>query len=693
MTKIISLPQEFVHDINIPSRVKKFICSINFHDPSSTFSSEVKRVWDLLHISYTQFFQANKWCQENNHSYFLSKGAKKLRSYKLNFIPLIRSPHFLLFFSDLFSLPFESQILFAHIFKLCNEENNYKIAYTNKYFESIFNTSRRPIEYHFSLLFKKNVIIKDPASETTTLRVETDEPNVYETVFFKQRIITLSPYFLDLRKNKYPEFYLQSFSREPQNPSEIIEKKTATKHFKELCPTPFAQWTAKAVEFIDKALPIYVKNFNEKADLSMTRVVFLLPILQTYFKDHLLIPKILKNFIDSLTVEEINRLSPKRLEGKIFDLLAEVEMDENKLFSAPLEFPLLSLTQCIKKVEKIYSQIQIKPHYQSSLSISNGMKKIRAKLRPYILKRYPHLKKNYSVRYSHLESCMVLGVFYTLFSISNTLISQLKEIWEKTGVPKTSPIPLEGEDLAHFYLSKIVKHFQTSLTLPMRTFLIEGDFKLFPVTSKMNYSPLSLSIYYSCRFFKNKVYKDINYHRKLRAHMWQEFTQQSPDKRYFFNVNDPTPYLIEYNKNPHSEDEVGEKIYFRGCHPFWKKEHLEYPQVYVDDDLSQLEKSFPRESVYEVKEYIKNLYLTEKIGTLYNLSHWAKTTYDSVSTSNEFIHRTLYKKRRDAFIQAALKQPERFSFSKQNEMLYCTLTHASIVSIENNEWWKEFFNL
>ena len=150
MTKIISLPQEFVQESTIPTRVKKFLCAINFHDPSSPSLLGVKRVWEILHISYTQFFQANKWCQQNNHSYFFSSGAKKVRTYHLHFVPLIKSPHFLLFFSDLFALPFEAQILFAHIFKLCHEENNYKIAYTNKYFESIFNTSRRPIEYYFS---------------------------------------------------------------------------------------------------------------------------------------------------------------------------------------------------------------------------------------------------------------------------------------------------------------------------------------------------------------------------------------------------------------------------------------------------------------------------------------------------------------------------------------------------------------
>lgn len=689
MTKIIALPQEFVHDKNIPSRVKRFLSAIHFHSAASTFSSAVKRVWELLPLSYPQFFQANKWCQQNNYSYFSSSGAKKARSYTLHFIPFVHSPHFLLFFSDLLALPFTAQILFAHIFKLCQEENNYKIAYTNKYFESIFTLSRRPIEYYFSILFKKNVIIKDPASDTTSLRVETDVPNVYEKIFVKQRIITLSPYFLDLRKEKYSHFYVQSLSRAPQQ--EAREKKTKTQQDKS--PPPFVQWTLKAVELIDKALPIYFKSFKEKRDISLTRVVFLLPILEGYFREDPIVSKHLKIFIDSLTIEEMQRLSPKRLEAKIFDMLAEVEREENKLFSRPLALNALSIKWCVCRVKQIYSQLQKKPQYSSSHSLFQGMKKIRTKLRVYILKRYPHLRKDYRIREHYFECCMVFGVFYTLFSISNTLLHQLIALWEKTVVPKSSPLPLAGEELSHFYLSKILKYFQTSLTLPMRTFLSHGDFNLFPDQPEENLAPVVRCVYYSCRFFKNKVYKRIYFQRQKRAQMWKEFTDDSPDKRYFYNVNEPTPYLLEYNKNPHSDEEVGEKIYFRGCHPFWKREHLDYPEVYMEEDLLEIEEACPIESIYEVKEEVKNLYLTQKIGLLYNLSHWAKITYDSVSTSKEFIHRRLYKKRRDAFIQAVLKRPDQFSFSKENEMLYCTFSHASIVSLDDNDWWKKNFNL
>ena len=193
-----------------------------------------------------------------------------------------------------------------------------------------------------------------------------------------------------------------------------------------------------------------------------------------------MIKKRLTSFIDSLTVEEIHRLSPKRFEGKIFDMLAEIEIDENKLFSKPLKISTLSLKRCVERVEKIYSQLQQKPKYHSSLSIFAGMKKIRKYLRHAILQKYLHLKKSYSVRFNYLEASIVFGVFYTLFSMSPTLIEQLKEIWEKTVIPKSTSLPLEGEELADFYLSKIVKYFQTSLTLPIRTFLTEGDFKLFP---------------------------------------------------------------------------------------------------------------------------------------------------------------------------------------------------------------------
>ena len=374
-------------------------------------------------------------------------------------------------------------------------------------------------------------------------------------------------------------------------------------------------------------------------------------------------------------------------------MLAQVEMDENKLFRKPLSFSLLPITWCVCRVKKIYSQLQQKPQYEFSHSLIGGMKKIRKKLRAYILKRYPHLRRSYAIRTHYIESCMVFGVFYTLLSISRTLLNQLTNIWERTPIPKTPPLPLMGEELSNYYLSKIVNHFQTSLTLPMRTFLIHGDFKLFPKDPNQNSSPVALSLHYSCRFYKNKVYKDITYKRQLRAPMWQEFTQQSPDKRYFYNVNDPTPYLLEYNKNPQSQDEIGEKIYFRGCHPFWKREQLEYPPIYLHEDLTQIEQTFQSDAYFEVKEYVKNLYLTKKIGLVYNLTHWAKATYDSVSNSKEFIHRNLYKKRREAFIKATIQQPEKFSFSKESEMLYCTLTHASIVSLEDDEWWKEFFNL
>ena len=595
-------------------------------------------------------------------------------------------------------MPFEAQILFSHIFKLCQEENGFKIAYTNKYFEAIFKTTRRPIEYYFSLLFKEKLIVKLPDSQKMSLRRETETPKVYEKVFVEHRIITLSPYFLDLRKEKYSHFYIQSFTVPPETTEKKDPKELPlSQKITQIYNSPFAQWSVKCSEFIERGVVLYEVLFKEMERSPYTRVLFLFPLLEEYFKEHPLIPSLLKNFKNSLTLEEMNRLSPKRLEGRIFDMLAEVEIDENKLFSRPfslgrtLPIPLKWAASCVKK---IYENLQQKVQPFTSGFLTKGLHKIREKLREYILRRYTHLSKDYKIRENYLETAMIFGVFYTLFSISDSLRDQLISILNKTFIPKESPLPLQGERLAHFYLSRIVTHFQTSLTMPMIRFLGEGDFKLFPkYDDEMLTSPLLLCMYNSCRFLKNKVYKGIDYQRKIRSLMWQEFAPPSSNKRYFYNVKDPTPYLMEYSKNPHSSEELGKKIYFRGCHPLWKTEQLEYPDIYVQEDLSELDNAFPHNAVEEVKDQVKNLYLTEKIGMLYNLSHWAKTTYTSLLTRKEFIHRELYIKRREAFYQAAVSQPQKFSFSKDNEMLYTTLTHASIVSLEDNEWWKEVFNL
>lgn len=698
MTKIISLPHDFIHDTTIPNKVKKFICCLHFHEPNKSFSSTEKKVWERLRLTYNQFFKANKWCQQNNYSHFIGKGPNKEREYTFSFVPLARSPLFLLFFSDLFTLPFEAQTLFAHIFKLCYEENDYKIAYTNKYFEAIFTTTRRPIEYYFSLLFKEKLIVKLPESQKMSVRRETETPKVYEKVFVEHRIITLSPYYLDLRKEKYSHFYIQSLTPDPHNKEEKNKNPLPlSQKITEIYNSPFAQWSVKCSEFIDKALPVYEELFPEKEKSPYTRVLFLFPILEEYFKDHNTIPSLVKTFKNSLTLEEMHRLSPKRLEGKIFDMLAEVEIDENKLFSRPFSLRrtlILPLKWAASCVRKIYETLQKKVQPFTSGVLTKGLHKIREKIREYILKRYPHLRKDYKIRDHYLETAMVFGVFYTLFSISDSLRDQLINILNKTFIPKESPLPLQGERLAHFYLSRIFAHFQTSLTLPMIRFLIEGDFTLFPkYDDDMLISPLLLCIYNSCRFLKNKVYREIDYQRRVRSLMWRELSARSSEKRYFYNVKDPAPYLMEYSKNPHSSEELGKKIYFRGCHPLWKTEQLEYPDIYVQEDLSELENSFPHNAGDEVKDQVKNLYLTEKIGMLYNLSHWAKTTYTSLLTRKEFIHRELYIKRREAFYQAAVSQPQKFSFSKENEMLYTTLTHASIVSLEDNEWWKEVFNL